>query len=213
MAEIRWYGHNCFRIRGKEATVMTDPVGKNTGYSMTRQTADIVTLSHEHAGHINLNAVKPDYQVIQGPGEYEMHEVFVTGIRTYHDDKKGALRGYNTAYVIELEGLRFAHLGDLGHNLTESQAEELDNVDVMMIPVGGGTTLNAELAADLVSRLGPKAVIPMQYQTPTGDSELATVDAFVKLLGVAAPEPIEKLTLKASDLTDTIQIFLLTPDK
>ena len=117
---------------------MTDPVGKNTGYSMTRQTADIVTISHEHAGHINLNVVKPDYQVIQGPGEYEMHEVFVTGIRTYHDDKKGALRGYNTAYVIELEGIRFAHLGDLGHTLTESQAEELDNVDVMMIPVGGG---------------------------------------------------------------------------
>ena len=192
---------------------MTDPVGKNTGYSMTRQTADIVTLSHDHAGHTNLNAVKPDFQVIQGPGEYEMHEVFVTGIRTYHDDKKGALRGYNTAYVIELEGLRIAHLGDLGHNLTESQAEELDNVDVMMIPVGGGTTLNAELAADLVSRLGPKSVIPMQYQTPAGDSDLATVDAFVKLLGVAAPEPVEKLTLKSSDLTDTIQIFLLTPDK
>ena len=192
---------------------MTDPVGKTTGYSMTKQTADIVTISHEHAGHINLNAIKPDYQIIQGPGEYEMHEVFVTGIRTYHDDKKGALRGYNTAYVIELEGMRFAHLGDLGHNLTETQAEELNNVDVLMIPVGGGTTLNADLAADLVSRLAPKSVIPMQYKTAMGDAELAQVDAFIKLLGVPAPEPADKLTIKSSDLTDTTQIFLLLPDK
>jgi L-ascorbate metabolism protein UlaG (beta-lactamase superfamily) len=213
MAEIRWFGHNCFRIRGKEAVVMTDPVGKNTGYSMTRQTADIVTISHDHAGHTNLNAVKPEFQVIQGPGEYEMHEVFVTGIRTYHDDKKGELRGYNTAYVIELEGIRFAHLGDLGHTLTETQAEELNNVDVMMVPVGGGTTLNAELAADLVSRLGPKSVIPMQFRTESGDSDLASVDAFIKLLGVPAPEAVEKLTIKASELTDTTQVFVLTPDK
>lgn len=192
---------------------MTDPVGKNTGYAMTRQTADIVTISHDHPGHTNFNSIKPEFKTIQGPGEYEMHEVFVTGIRTYHDTKKGAERGYNTAYVIELEGMRFAHLGDLGHTLTEAQAEEFNNVDVMMVPVGGGTTLNAEMAADLVSRLGPKSVIPMQYQTSAGDADLANVDAFVKLLGVAAAEPTEKLVIKSSDLTDTTQIFLLTPDK
>lgn len=115
--------------------------------------------------------------------------------------------------MIELEGIRFAHLGDLGHTLTESQAEELNNVDVMMIPVGGGTTLNADAAADLVSRLGPKSVIPMQFKTENGDTDLAPVDAFVKLLGVPAPEPVEKLTIKSSDLTDTTQVFLLTPDK
>lgn len=192
---------------------MTDPVGKNTGYAMTRQTADIVTMSHDHPGHTNLNSIKPEFKVIQGPGEYEMNEVFVTGIRTYHDSKKGAERGYNTAYVIELEGMRFAHLGDLGHTLTEAQAEEFNNVDVLMVPVGGGTTITAELAADLVSRLGPKAVIPMQYQTAVGDSDLASADAFTKLLGIAVPEPVEKLVLKSSDLTDTTQIFMLTPDK
>lgn len=212
MAEIRWYGHNCFRIRGKEATVVTDPVGKNTGYAMGKQTADIVTVSHEHAGHTNLNAIRPEFQVIQGPGEYEMHDVFVTGIRTYHDDKKGAVLGYNTAYVIELEGLRFAHLGDLGHNLTETQAEELNAVDVMMIPVGGGTVISAELAADLVSRLGPKSVIPMQYRTPVGDKNLAEVEEFCKRLGVTRPETQDKLTLKSSDLTDTTQVFLLNPE-
>jgi L-ascorbate metabolism protein UlaG (beta-lactamase superfamily) len=212
MAEIRWYGHNCFRIRGKEATVLFDPVGKNTGYAMGRQTADIVTISHDHDGHANLNAIKPEFQVIQGPGEYEMHGVFVTGVRTYHDDKKGAELGHNTVYLVELEGMRFAHLGDLGHSLTETQAEELDNVDVLMIPVGGGTSLNADQAADLVSRLAPKSVIPMQYKTAIGDKNLAEVDAFLKLVGVNSPEPVEKLTIKASDLSDTTQVFVLSPD-
>lgn len=212
MAEIRWYGHNCFRIRGKEATIITDPVGRQTGYAMSKQTADIVTISHPHEGHANLNVVKPEYKVIDGPGEYEMHDVFVTGIRTYHDAKKGAERGYNTVYVIELEGMRLAHLGDLGHTLSESQAEELDNVDVLMIPVGGGTTLNADQAADLVSRLSPKSVIPMQFRTDIGDQELADASAFIKLLGVGEVAPVDKLSLKSSDLTETTQVFQLTPD-
>src|SRR5680860_370783 len=98
MAEFRWYGHNCFRIRAREATVLTDPVGKNTGYTLPRQTADIVTLSHDHPGHNNLAAVKPEYQVINGPGEYELHGIFVTGIRTYHDAEADARLGYNNAY-------------------------------------------------------------------------------------------------------------------
>ena len=82
MAEIRWFGHNCFRIRAKEATVLTDPVGKKTGYSLAKQTADIVTVSHDHPGHNNIAAIKPDFQMIDGPGEYEIHDVFISGLRT-----------------------------------------------------------------------------------------------------------------------------------
>jgi L-ascorbate metabolism protein UlaG (beta-lactamase superfamily) len=212
MAEIRWFGHNCFRIRGKEATVLTDPVGTNTGYAMKQQTADIVTLSHDHQGHTNLGAVKPEFRIIKGPGEYEMHEVFITGVRTWHDDKRGEERGVNTVYVIELEGMRFAHMGDLGHNLSESHSEALDNVDVMMIPVGGGTVLSAEIAADLVSRLSPRSVIPMQFRTAKGDTNLGDVEAFCKKLGIAQPEPQDRLVIKPSDLTDTTQIFLLKPE-
>jgi L-ascorbate metabolism protein UlaG (beta-lactamase superfamily) len=212
MAEIRWYGHNCFRIRGKEATIVLDPVGRNTGYAMGLQTADIVTISHSHDGHTNTSRIRPEFRVVDGPGEYEMHDVFITGVRTYHDTVKGAERGYNTVFIVELEGMRFAHLGDLGHPLTETQAEELDNVDVLMVPVGGGTALSASVAADLVAQVQPKAVIPMQYRTEIGDQELEDPSEFLKLVGAAEVQPVEKLTLKPSDLNDTTQVFLLIPD-
>ena len=212
MAEIRWFGHNCFRIRAKEATLLTDPVARVTGYAMAKQTADIVTISHDHPGHSNLNAVRPDYEVIQGPGEYEIQGVFVTGIRTYHDDEKGKERGYNTVYLIEVEGIKIAHLGDLGHPLTEAQQETLANVDVLMIPAGGGDVLSQEKAALLAAELSAKAVIPMQFATPIGDKGLGGVDVFCKQLGIEVPEARDKLTLRPSDLTETMQLFVLAPE-
>ena len=166
MAEFRLYGHNCFRIKAREATVITDPVDRVTGYAMPKQTADIVTISHEHQGHTNLDAIRPpEYQIVRGPGEYEMHDVFITGIRTYHDDAKGSERGYNTVYLIEVEGFVIVHLGDLGHPLSAEQAEALDDCDVLLVPAGGGDVVSPEQAAEIVSQLGPKVVIPMQYAT------------------------------------------------
>ncbi|MGI8642771.1 MAG: MBL fold metallo-hydrolase [Thermomicrobiales bacterium] len=212
MAEFRWFGHNCFRIRSREATILTDPVGKATGYGLPKQTADIVTVSHDHPGHANLSAVKPGYFSISGPGEYEVHGVFVTGVRTYHDTEHGAERGYNTAYLIEVEGMFICHLGDLGHALTEEQAEALTNVDVLMIPAGGGTVVDSERAAEIVAQLQPKAVIPMQFKTAKGDQALGDVADFCRHLGVEMPAPEEKLTLRSSELTDQMRVVVLTPE-
>lgn len=138
MAEIKWFGHGCFRVRGREATLVLDPVGKSTGYTLPRQKADIVTISHPHPGHNALSQVQEGYFLIDGPGEYEVSDIFITGIRTYHDNKGGTIHGYNTIYLFELEDLRICHLGDLGHALTEEQVERLDEVDVLLVPVGGG---------------------------------------------------------------------------
>ena len=212
MAEFKWFGHNCFRIRAREATVLTDPVDRSTGYAMAKQTADVVTISHEHAGHINLNAVKPEFQVIRGPGEYEIHDIFVTGIRTYHDDANGKERGYNTVYLIELEGIVVCHLGDLGHALTEEQAEAMSNVDVLLVAAGGGDVLDPAKAAELIGQLEPKVVIPMQYATPLGDAKLGSLETFCKELGVAVPTPEDKLVLRHSDLGETMRLVALTPD-
>ncbi len=212
MAEIRWFGHGCFRIRAKEATVITDPVARSSGYVLPKQTADIVTLSHEHKGHNNLAAIKTGYQIISGPGEYEMHDVSLIGVRTFHDDKKGTVHGRNTFFVIEVEGLRFAHLGDLGHDLTEEQAEVLDNIDVLFIAAGGGNVLPPDRAAELVARIAPKAVIPMQFQTETGDKNLATVESFCKQLGVEIPKTEAKLVIRPSDLKETMQLIILDPE-
>jgi L-ascorbate metabolism protein UlaG (beta-lactamase superfamily) len=212
MAEFRFFGHNCVRIKAREATVLTDPVGRATGYVMPKQTADIVTISHDHPGHANLTAVKPDYQVVNGPGEYEMHEVFITGIRTYHDTEQGKERGYNTAYLIELEGMRIVHLGDLGHPLSTEQTEALDDCDVLLVPAGGGDIISPEQAAELVGQLGPKVVIPLQYATPVGDKKLGDLVQFCKSLGVEVPAPEEKLVLRHSDLGETVRVIPLQPE-
>jgi L-ascorbate metabolism protein UlaG (beta-lactamase superfamily) len=212
MAEIRWYGHNCFRIRSKEATVLTDPVGKNTGYSLPKQTADIVTISHDHPGHTNLAAVKPDYQVIDGPGEYELHDVFVTGIRTYHDGETGASLGYNTVYLIEIEGMVVCHLGDLGHPIRSDQTEAMAQCDILLVPAGGGPVISAEQAAETVSQLEPKVVIPMQFATSSGDKSREPLTAFINALGSGSPEPVDKLVIKRSELTDAMRVVVLKPD-
>jgi len=212
MAEFKWFGHNCFRVRAREATVITDPVDRVTGYFMPKQTADIITISHDHKGHANLNAVKPDYQVVRGPGEYELHDVFITGIRTYHDQSKGTERGYNTVYLIELEGMVICHLGDLGHPLTEEQAEAMSNVDVLLVPAGGGDVIDAVQAAEVIGQLEPKIVVPMQFATPQGDKKLGNLDALCKQLGVEQPAPEEKLVLRQSDLGETMRLVVLSPE-
>jgi L-ascorbate metabolism protein UlaG (beta-lactamase superfamily) len=212
MAEFRWYGHNCFRIKTREATLITDPVGRNTGYAMSKQTADIVTLSHDHPGHANLAAVKPEFSVISGPGEYEMHDVFVTGIRTYHDAASGREQGYNTVYLIEAEGMNICHLGDLGHLPTSEQVEQMAQCDILLAPVGGGPMISASQAAEVVTQLEPKLVIPMQFATTIGDSGRGALEPFVSALGMPAPEPVDKLTVRHSELTDVMQLVILLPD-
>ena len=208
MAEIRWYGHNCFRIRGKDAVVLTDPVGKDTGYSLARTTADVVTISSERPEHANLNAIKPEFDTVTGPGEYEMHEVFITGIRTHLDEEKGKVRGHNTVYLIEMDGMTFCHLGDLGHALGEDDTEAIGDVDVLLVPAGSAT-LDPAKAAEITSQLSPKVVIPMQFATSSGDRSLANLENFCRNLGVSVPEPTEKLSLKASDLGETLQVVAL----
>ncbi len=212
MAEFRWYGHNCVRIKSREAVVLIDPVGRNTGYSLPKQTADIVALSHDHPGHANLAAVKPDYHLVTGPGEYEMSDVFITGIRTYHDEANGKERGYNTVYLFEMEGIVICHLGDLGHPLTPEQAEAIGEPDVVIVPAGGGTVLGPERAAEVISHLEPKIVIPVQFATDFGDKDLSTAAAFCKALGVTPTEPEDKLVLKHSELGEAMRLVVLAPD-
>lgn len=212
MAEIRWFGHNCFRIRAREATVLTDPVGKRTGYTLAKQAADIVTLSHDHPGHNNLAAIKPEFQLIDGPGEYEIHDVFLSGLRTYHDKEKGASLGYNTVFRIEFSGLSYAHLGDLGHQLSDDHIEALSNVDILFAAVGGGPLLSASDMAEVVGAISPRMLIPMQFRTAKGDKDRDEIAPFAKHLGVELPAPTDKLTIKASDLTDQMQFVVLKPE-
>jgi len=210
--EITWLGHSCFRLRGKDATLVMDPCGKETGYNISRPTADIVTVSHDHPGHNNVSGVAGSPRVLQGPGEFEIADVLIRGIRTYHDGERGKKLGKNTAYVIELDDVRVCHLGDIGHVPTPEQVEELSGVDVLLAPVGGNNTIGAAAAAETISLLEPKLVIPMHYKTDaTKDGGLEPLDRFIKEMGAksAYEERQPKLSVTKSTLPEETKVLVL----
>jgi L-ascorbate metabolism protein UlaG (beta-lactamase superfamily) len=207
--EITWLGHSCFKIKGSQATVITDPYSPELGYRLGKFNARIVTVSHQHPGHCYVQGIGGQPKVVKGPGEYEISGVLIIGIATFHDGEGGKKRGKNTVYLMEIDEISVCHLGDLGHVLNPEQVEEIDNVDVLLLPVGGVSTINAPKAAEVVRQLEPKAVIPMHYKTPALKKELESVERFLKEIGAKQVEPLPKLSLNKSNLPTTTQVFLL----
>lgn len=207
--DITWLGHACFRIRGREAALVTDPCPPTSGYSIGKPTADIVTISHDHDNHNFKKAVAGKPVVLDRAGEYEIKGAFVTGVTTYHDDERGARHGPNLAFVVEMEGIRVCHLGDIGHTPTPEQVEELSGVGVLLVPVGGNTTIDEATAAEVVNILEPSLVIPMHYATPAAKDKLATADRFLKEMGAKEIEPQPKLSVSRGSLPSETQVVLL----
>jgi len=208
--EITWLGHSCFSIKGSHATVITDPYSPELGYSLGKPTAHIVTVSHQHPGHCYVQGVGGEPRLVAGPGEYEIRGVLIIGIATFHDKVGGKERGKNTVYLTEVDEISVCHLGDLGHVLTAAQVEELGNVDVLLLPVGGVSTITAPMAAEVVRQLEPKVVVPMHYKTPALNKELEPVDRFLKEMGIEQLTPQPKLSLTRSSLPDSMQVVLLS---
>ena len=207
--EINWLGHYCFMLKGKQATVITDPYPPDLGYSLGKPTAHIVTVSHQHLGHSYTQGISGEPRLVTGPGEYEINGVLISGIATFHDRERGQQRGKNTVYVIEVDEISVCHLGDLGHVLTAEQVEEIDDVDVLLLPVGGVSTINASMAAEIVRQVEPKAVIPMHYKTEAISRELEPVGRFLKEIGVQQIDSQPKLSFTRSNLPVSTQVFLL----
>ncbi len=209
--EITWYGRSCFRLRGRGASVVTDPFSPEMGYRLPRMSASLVTVSNDDEGHNYTRIVRDRPYLIQGPGEYEVGGIFVIGVRTYPEDKRGAENGKNTAYLIEFEEMAICHLGDLGHLPTQEQIEELDGIDILMIPVGGRDVLTSARAAEVVSMLEPRLVIPMRYRIPDMDREMATVTRFLGEMNAKDVQPQENLRVTVSQLPSETGVALLTP--
>jgi L-ascorbate metabolism protein UlaG (beta-lactamase superfamily) len=207
--DINWLGHSCFKIKGTTATIITDPYSPGLGYSLGKQTARIVTVSHPHPGHSYIEGIDGEPKTVIGPGEYEISGVLIMGTTTFHDDEKGGKRGKNTVYLMQIDEVSICHLGDLGHVLSAEQVEEIDNVDVLMIPVGGVSTIDASTAAEVVRQLEPSVVIPMHYQTEVLKRELEPVDGFLKEMGVKEVIPQPKLSVTKANLPAGTQVFLL----
>jgi L-ascorbate metabolism protein UlaG (beta-lactamase superfamily) len=207
--EITWYGHACFRLSERNVVVVTDPFGEDLGYTRPRVRADVVTISHDHAGHDNRIGFRGGPRFFDGPGEYEVKGVFITGITTYHDGRSGATRGRNTVFLFEFNGLTVCHLGDLGHVPTQAQVEALSDVDVLLIPVGGLHTIDGSKATEVISLIEPRLVIPMHYKTPKEKARLHTSANFFKAMGLAPVPPVPELKVTKSSLPQETQIVLL----
>jgi len=219
MAKIYWAGQSCFQIsvsnsKDHSADIVIDPYDEKTGLKLPNLSADIVLVTHQHHDHNNVKDIKGTPFVIQGPGEYEVKEVFIQGISSFHDDKEGKERGQNTIYVLEAEEMRFCHLGDLGQKqLTDEQLEKIDRVDILMIPVGGKYTIDSSAAQKIISQIEPKIVIPMHYALPKNKAELDDVSKFLKTMGKNSITPQEKFSIKASALPKegAMEIVVLQP--
>lgn len=207
--DVTWLGQSCFRLRGRAAAVVTDPYPPAVGPRL-RLDANLVTVSHGHEGHSHVQSVRGAYE-INGPGEYEVAGVTVFGLPTFHDAHQGAEHGRNTVYVIELDDVRVCHLGDLGHPLDDHALEAIGNVDVLLVPVSGGCTLDGAKAAEVVRQVEPRYVVPMHFGHPAIRKELAPVDRFLNEMGVPEAEPQTKLSVQASSAEAETKVVVLEP--
>ena len=207
--DIQWFGHACFRIREKGVTVVTDPHPEELGYARPRVRADVVTVSHVHAGHSSVKGFRGSPRVLDSAGEYEIGGVFITGVPTFHDAQGGQERGRNIAFRFDFDGLTVCHLGDLGHVLAQNQVEALDGVNVLLIPVGGISTITPDQAAEVISLIEPNIVIPMHYKTEAASRRLASVSGFLKVMGAGDIEPQASLQVKGSVLAQDTHVILM----
>ena len=206
--EITLLGHNCFRLRGKDVTLVTDPFVPPEG--SLRISADIVTQSHNGERVSGATAVEGTPRAVTGPGEYEIKGVLINGVATFHDAEGGKTRGRNTVYLIELDDLRVCHLGDLGHVLSSDQVAEIGTVDVLFVPAGGPTVISTAQVTEVISQLEPSMVVPMGWSVPSG-AGTETLEKFCHEMGLKEYEAVAKVNVSKSSLPAETQVVVLEP--
>ena len=177
---ITWFGHAAFLIEAGGVKIVTDPYDGSVGYGPITTPADIVTVSHGHGDHNNVQALKGNPRQVKADGTTNIRGITFRGIATSHDDAKGADRGKNTIFVIETEGLSICHAGDLGHLLTAEQVNAVGKVDILLLPVGGTFTIDALQATRVADDLNPKLVVPMHYKTEVLNFPITGVEPFLE---------------------------------
>ena len=206
MAEIKYFGHSCFYIKGKEFSVVTDPFS-GIGYEMPKITADYCTVSHGHFDHAATDKVNA--RVIKGENAaFTGEKLPFTAIKTYHDNEKGALRGVNYAFKFCLDGVTFCHLGDLGEKFSEEAAKKIGNTDVLFIPVGGNYTVDGEQAEKFARAIDPYIIIPMHYKTPRSKIDISAADDFCSRFNAVIKKD-DEISIEKADLKEELTVWLL----
>ncbi len=207
---IRWLGHSSFLLTAdKGLRIVTDPFDESVGYPMHKTEADVVCVSHEHHDHNNRALIEGNPIIIDQPGEHDLCGVRVTGYSTWHDDQQGALRGKNTMFSFQIDGLHVLHAGDLGCMLENSLLKRIGAVDVLMVPVGGVFTLGPKEAWALCERIKPHVILPMHYKLPCVQYGLEPVEAFLACAGAAGAKRVESLFVNPLNLSRLDPIVLM----
>ncbi|MBU1970312.1 MBL fold metallo-hydrolase [Patescibacteria group bacterium] len=211
--ELTYFGHSCFKLKTKSVVLVIDPYDpEKLGLKLPKLEADVVLLTHDHFDHNYREGVTGHRLIIDGPGEYEVGGVSISGIPVQHDEKEGKERGANTMYYIEAAGVTVLHCGDLGHVLDEATLAKFGQVTALLVPVGGTYTIDAETAAKVISSIEPAYVVPMHYRLPgTKVQDLNTLDQFLDEMGLDQGKVGKSacLTLTESDNENETQVIVL----
>jgi L-ascorbate metabolism protein UlaG (beta-lactamase superfamily) len=208
--DLSWFGHACFRLRGRDVTILTDPyAGDGWGYPPMATSANIVTVSNDHPHHAEVSAVDGRPHVLRGPGEYEIGGVLIWGVRTSRPEGNSTR---NTAFIIQIEELTICHLGDLANApLTSDELTHIKDADVLLVPVGGNCTINATQAAVVVAQVEPKLIVPMHYATDEtrGFLQLDALERFCKELGATEAAPRSRLSITPGSLPSEPTVMVM----
>lgn len=182
--KITWFGHSCFLIENSMGTkILTDPFDTTVGYKLYTDTADIVTVSHQHFDHNYTKDIKGNPLIIDTCGTFTKNNISIKGISSYHDTTHGSQRGENIIFVIKIDNFTICHLGDLGHKLTEEDISCIGHIDILLIPVGGIYTIDGIVAASICTEINPSIIIPMHFKTPLLSFDLDSVNKFLNNMG------------------------------
>ncbi|MFN0073551.1 MAG: MBL fold metallo-hydrolase [Chloroflexota bacterium] len=211
--DINWYGHSCFRLKGRDVSVITDPYGPTAGFGTLKGSATAVTISHQHPNHNYSQAVADARKVVSGPGEYEIGGLMITGVATTKLRLADGQELKNTAYLVLVDEITVCHLGAISAVLTREEIDQLKDTDVLLLPVGGHGTITAAQASLVVSQLEPKLIIPMRYTAEENHEQLDSAESFCKEMGLESPTPQSRITVTKSSLPDEPTVILLEPRK
>ena len=208
--DITWLGHSCFRLRSDELVVLTDPYPLSLGLRPEARPSTVVTISNTHPNHCNEEDLAGEPKVFTAPGEYEFSGISVRGVMTPLPPDTARDRR-NVAYSIEIDGVNICHLGDISQPLGTRQVDDLSPVDVLLVPTGGGCTLDLDQVLQTMQDLDPKVVIPMHYSVPPIDATLQGVDVLLSRMGLSDVQPQPRLVATASNLSQDMRVVLLAP--
>ncbi len=216
--KIIWYGQSLFELIAKpkqnnEIKIIIDPFDESLGLRVPKLEANILLVTHGHHDHSNIKAVSGDPFLIEDPGEYEVKGVHVKGIPAFHDNSLGKERGRVTVFTVETEEIKVCHLSDFGQaELTEQQLEEIGEVNVLMIPVGGTYTIGPKEASRIINQIEPRIIIPMHYQIPKLKYKFEGLEKFLKIMGIKNLEHLNKLSIKKRDISEEkTKVVVLNP--